>query len=91
MNDENDENEETMEENMEENMEEPKENILFTPNRVNFIIESSTIMVELHTMMEKVKKIEAQLIQEIRSSVSTVDFFTPSKDASTRPKKRMRK
>jgi hypothetical protein len=84
-------NEEIMEENMEENMEETKENILFTPNRVNFIIESSTIIVELHTMMEKVKKIEAQLIQEIRSSVSTVDFFTPSKDASTRPKKRMRK
>ena len=83
----NDENEEIME----ENMEEPKENILFTPNRVNFIIESSTIMVELITLMEKVKKIEAQLIQEIRSSVSTVDFFTPSKDASTRPKKRMRK
>ena len=76
---------------MEENVEENKENILFTPNRVNFIIESSTIMIELHTMMEKVKKIEAELIQEIRSSVSTVDFFTPSNDASRRPKKRMRK
>ena len=84
-------NEEIMEENIEENMEETEENILFTPNRVNFIIESSTIMVELHTMMEKVKKIEAQLIQEIRSSVSTVDFFTPSNDSYRRPKKRMRK
>lgn len=49
---------------------------------------------DLLVMLEKVKKIEAQLIQEIRSQVSEIDFYKPDADADAEaempPKKRMK-
>ncbi len=57
-------------------------------NNNNFSDESSAIKLQLQEMIEKTKQIEAQLLQEIRSQTSTVDFFKPDSSSNEPPKKR---
>lgn len=55
-----------------------------------FAINTASLKEDLLVMLEKVKKIEAQLIQEIRSQVSETDFYKPDTDAEMPPKKKMK-
>ena len=49
--------------------------------RESFAIQSAIVINELQYMLEKVKKIEAQLIQEGSPQVMTTDFYRPSPDS----------
>jgi len=89
--------EEKEEENQEENQEEKDTaNIIggvdVAAERDNFVKTHTELMRELAAILEKAKQIEDQLIQTIRSQVSTVDFYKPG--AETRlaepPKKRIK-
>ena len=64
-------------------------------NRESFAIRSSLILMDLEQMLEKVKKIEMQLMnfQDLGDrQVSKSDFFKPDEDSQTAlpPKKKMR-
>ena len=63
--------------------------------RESFAIRSSLILMDLERMLEKVKQIEAQIIQFQDNGdpqVSKEDFFKPDEEAVTSlpPKKKMR-
>jgi rRNA maturation endonuclease Nob1 len=45
--------------------------------REDFAIQSSLIQMELELMLEKTKKIEEIIRQQIRSHVSDTDFYQP--------------
>lgn len=64
-------------------------------DRESFAIRSSLILIDLEQMLEKVKKIEIQLMQFQNLSdpqVSKDDFFKPDEESQTAlpPKKKMR-
>lgn len=59
-------------------------------NRELFAIQSSQIIMELERLLEKTKKIESYLIQQVRSSGSDVDTFRPDPESSPPPNKRIK-
>ena len=58
--------------------------------RENFAISHTLLRMKIEDMLEKVIKMENKLKQEIRSSVSTVDFFYADPDAQPPSAKRLR-
>jgi len=62
-------------------------------DREDFAIKSSLILMELQEMLEKTKKIENIIIQNIRSQVSETDFYQPDLETEKEmpSKKRIRK
>ena len=92
---------EEKEEKKEENQEEKEEekdtaNIIggfdVVEERDNFVKTHTELMAELAAILEKAKQIETQLIQTIRSQVSTVDFYKPGPETrlAEPPKKRIK-
>lgn len=67
------------------------EYVKLNENREHFAIQSSQIFMELERLLEKTKKIESYLIQQVRSSVSDVDTFRPDPESCPPQNKRMRK
>jgi len=62
--------------------------------RENFAIQSAIVINELEQMIEKTKKIEMQLTQQMQvdAQISTTDFYTPLIETQCEqpPKKRMK-
>ena len=62
-------------------------------DRENFAIQSSLILMKLQEMLEKTKKIEEFIMEQLQSRVSDTDFYQP--DAETEKempsKKRIKK
>ena len=58
--------------------------------RENFAIQNSLIFMKLEEILKRTKDLEKYLIQEIRSQVSTTDFYKSSleNDNDESPKKR---
>lgn len=63
--------------------------------RENFAIRCSNVMMELDAISEKLKKVEAQIKQQMQTDplVSTTDFYTPLMEAQCEqpPKKKIRR
>jgi hypothetical protein len=62
-------------------------------DRENFAIKCSLILMELQEMLEKTKKIENIIIQNMRSQISETDFYQPDLETENEMpcKKRIRK
>lgn len=57
--------------------------------RTEFVNNYTEIMQDLRDILERTKQIEDRLIHEIRSQVSTTDFYKPDKETE-QPKKRFK-
>jgi len=56
-----------------------------------FCVEKEILLMQLNEMLEKTKRLEEQLIREIRSQRSETDFYKPTGDVEEPLKKRMKK